>query len=55
MLGRCRKEDNKTQKWKAERESEGKKRKNRRLAGQEMLAEKSRRGGGERKRGDWES
>lgn len=32
-----------------------KKKKNRHLAGQEMLAEKSKRGGGERKGGDWES
>lgn len=37
------------------RERKGKKGKNRRRARQEMLAEKIRRGGGERKRGDWES
>lgn len=40
---------------KQKKKAKGKKRKNRHLAGQEMLAEKSRRGGGERKRGDWES
>lgn len=50
---RWRKKNNKTQTWKAERQR--KEKKNRCLAGQEMLAEKSSRGGGERKRGDWES